>query len=79
VEVVKHNLIKHLVHLITLLQDDGSFFLDGRGFELRFGQQVTQDIHVLLQVVCQALGVVDSILSGGVGIDLGAQILNLEL
>lgn len=79
VQPVKHNLVVHLVHFLTLSDDHGSFLLDGHLFQLRSRQNIAQDVHTPRDVLLERLGVVDRVFPGGVCIQVRSAILHLQL
>lgn len=79
VQVVKDNLLVLLVDLLELSGDDLSFSVNGRLGQLGVLQNVGQNLHRLGHVVLERLGVVDGGLSRGVGVEVAAHVLNVEL
>jgi hypothetical protein len=79
VQVVKDDLLELLVHLLLLTKDHVPLPLDGRLVELRVLENVREDVNGLVDVLVERLGVVDSLLAGGVGVEVGAEVLDLEL
>lgn len=79
VKVVKDDLLVLLVNLLLLPQDDVPLALNGRSLELRVLQNVRDDVNSLVDVLAERLGVVDGLLARRVGVEVGAQVLDLEL
>lgn len=79
VQVVKDNLLKLLVNLLLLAEDDITLALDSTRLELASLENVGDDLDTLSNVLSERLGVVDSLFPRGVGVEVGAQVLNLEL
>lgn len=79
VEVVKDNLLLELVDLLLLTEDDITLALNSGGLELGVLEDVRDDVDSLVNVLAEGLGVVDSLLAGGVGVEVGAEVLDLEL
>lgn len=79
VQVVEDNLLVLLVDLLELPGDDLSFSVNSRLGQLGVLQNVGEDLHRLGHVVLERLGVVDGGLSRGVGVEVAAHVLNVEL
>jgi hypothetical protein len=79
VKVVEDNLLNLLVNLLLLPQDNVTFPLNRADLELRTGKDVGDDLDGLGNVLRERLGVVDGLLAGGVGVEVGTEVLNLEL
>ena len=78
-QVIEDNLLHLLVHLLLFSQNNVSFPLDCRSLQFRVLQNVGDDVDGLVDVLAEALGVVDGLLSGRVGVEMGTQVLDLEL
>lgn len=78
-QVVKDDLLELLVHLLLLTKDHVPLPLDGRLVELRVLENVREDVNSLVDVLVERLGVVDGLLPRGVGVEVGAKVLDLEL
>ena len=79
VQVVKDNLLHHLVYLLLLSQDDIALPLDGGLLELAVLQDIADDIHCFRHIISECFGVVDGLLPAGVGVQVCAQVLDLQL
>lgn len=79
VQVVEDNLLHLLVHLLLLTQDDVSLTLDSGWLELGVLQDVGEDVDGGGNVGVERLGVIDGVLTGGVGVEVTAHVLDLEL
>lgn len=79
VEVIENNLFQLLVNLLLLPQDDISFPFNSATIELRVLENVADNIDRLRNILAEALGIVDSLLPRGIGIEVGTKILNLQL
>ncbi|KAI3480564.1 hypothetical protein L1887_57284 [Cichorium endivia] len=79
VKVVEHDLLLELVNLLLLAEDDVALALDRGVLELRVLQDVRDDVDGLVDVLAEGLGVVDGLLSRGVGVEVSAEVLDLEL
>lgn len=77
VEVVKNNLLKLLIDLFLLPENNAALPLNGRILELRVLQNVADDVHGHRDVFAEAFGVVNGLLAGGVGIKMSANIFDL--
>lgn len=78
-QVIKYDFLILLVNLFLLPQDDIPFPLNGRRLELRVLQNVRDDVYCLVDVLAERLGVVDGLLSRGVGVEVSSQVLDFEL
>lgn len=63
VQVVKNNLLKLLVNLLLLAQDDVALALDGGRLELRVLEDIGKDVDSLGNIGVERLGVVDGVLA----------------
>ena len=63
VEVVEDNLLKLLINLLLLAQDNITLTLDGSGFELGVLEDIGQNVDGLGDIVVEGLGVVDGVLA----------------
>lgn len=77
--MVEYDLLILLVNLLLLAEDDVPLALDGRRLELRVLENVRDDVNSLVYVLAESLGVVDCLLARGVGIEVSAEVLDLEL
>lgn len=78
-QVVKDNLLHHLVDLLLLSQNDISLPLNGRLLELAVLEDIADDVDCFWDVVPEGLCVVYGLLARGVGVQVGAEVLDLEL
>jgi hypothetical protein len=79
VQVVKHDLFQLLVNLFLLSEDDVSLPLDRIFLQLRVLQNVRDNADGAGDVLLERLGVVDGLFSRRVGVQVGTNVLNLEL
>lgn len=77
--MVKDNLLHLLVNLLLLAKDDVALALDRGVLKLRVLENVADNVHGLADVLAEALGVVHGLLARGVGVQVCAKVLNLEL
>lgn len=78
-KVVKDNLFGLLVDLLLLPQDDAPLPLDRSRLEQAALEDVADDLDTLADVGPEGLGVVDGLLARGVGVEVRAEVLDLEL
>ena len=78
-KVIEDDLLKLLVNLLLLAEDHVPLPLDGARLELRVLQDVRDDVDSGTDVLAECLGVVDGLLSGSVGVEVGTNVLDLEL
>ncbi len=76
-EMVEDDVVRRVVGLADLLQDDAALALDLLGGEGAVGQDVADDVGPERQVLLQQLDVVGGLLARGVGVDVAADILDL--
>lgn len=79
VQVVKDNLLILLLNLFLLPKNDIALPLNRRLFELGVLENVGENVDRLGHVLVERLGVVDGLLAGGVGVQVGAEVFDLEL
>jgi len=79
VEMIKHDLLVLLVNLLLLTQDDIAFALNGTSFELGVLEDVGDDVDGLRDILAEALGVVNRLLTRSVRIEMCADILHFNL
>lgn len=79
VQVVKDNLLILLLDLFLLPKDDIALPLNRRLFELGVLENVGEDVDCLGHVLVKGLGVVDGLLAGSVGVEVGAEVFDFEL
>lgn len=79
VQVVKDNLLILLLNLFLLPKNDIALPLDRRLFELGVLENVGENVDGLGHVLVERLGVVDGLLAGSVGVEVGAEVFDLEL
>lgn len=79
VQVVKDNLLILLLDLFLLPKNDIALPLNRRLFELGVLENVGENIDRLGHVLVERLGVVDCLLARGVGVQVGAEVFDLEL
>ena len=78
-QVVKDNLLHLLVNLLLLAKDDIALTLDGIVVQGRVLENVGEDLDRLGDVGLEGLCVVDSLLARGVGVQVSAHVLDLDL
>mmetsp|Transcript_18551 Transcript_18551/g.58118 ORF Transcript_18551/g.58118 Transcript_18551/m.58118 type:complete len:521 (-) Transcript_18551:9-1571(-) len=79
VQAVKDHLLRGLLHFLHLAQDDAALKVEVRLVQRGVLQDVREDVHALPQVLLEALGIVDSLLPGGVGVQVSPHVLDLLL
>jgi hypothetical protein len=79
VQVIKDNLLHLLVNLLLLTENDITLTLDGIVVQGRVLENVREDLDRLGDVGLEGLGVVDSLLSRGICVQVSAHVLNLHL
>jgi hypothetical protein len=79
VQVVKHNLLKLLVNLFLLPQDDIPLSLNRRLVQFGVLQDVAEDVNSLGNILVETFRVVYGLLPGCVGIEVGSNILDFKL
>lgn len=79
VQVVKDNLLILLLDLFLLPKNDIALPLNRRLFELGVLENVGENVDRLGHVLVERLGVVDGLLAGSVGVEVGAEVFDLEL
>jgi hypothetical protein len=79
VKVIKDDLLELLVDLLLLPQDNVPLPLNRAALQLAPLQNIRDDLDTLANVLPEALGIVDGLLATGVGVEVRAQVLNLEL
>ena len=79
VQVVKDDLLLELVNLLLFTEDHIALALNGRVFELGVLENVGDDVNGLVDVLAESFGIVDGLLSGGVGVKVGTEVLDFEL
>lgn len=79
VKVVEDDLLRELLDLLLLAQDHVALALDGASLELRVLQDVGNNVNSLAHIVAERLGVVDSLLTRSVRIQVSTEVLNLNL
>jgi hypothetical protein len=77
--VVEDDLLHLLINLLLLPYNDVPFPLNSPLLELRVLEDIRDDVDGLGHVLAEGLGVVDGLLAGGVGVEVGAEVLDLEL
>jgi hypothetical protein len=77
--MVKHDLLILLVDLLLFAQDDVALTLDGATFKLGVLEDVGDDVDGLGNVLAEALGIVDGLLTRRVRIKMSAEVFHLEL
>lgn len=78
-QVVKDNLFILLLDLFLLPENDIALPLDRRLFKLGVLENVGEDVDGLGDVLVERLGVVDGLLAGGVGVEVGAEVFDFQL
>jgi hypothetical protein len=78
-EVIKDNLLELLVDLLLLPQDNITFPLYGGVLQLRVLQNVRDDVDSDGDILAETFGVVYSLFTGSVGIEVCANVFDLEL
>ena len=79
VQVVKDNFLELLVDFLLLAQNDVSFTLDSLLLQLGVLQNVGDDTDGAADVLLESLGIVDSLFSRRVGVQVGAHVFNFQL
>lgn len=79
VEVVEDNLLELLVDLLLLTENDIALALDGGLLKLGVLENVGDDVDDGRDILVECLGVVNGLLTRSVGVQVGAEVLNLEL
>lgn len=79
VQVVKDNLLHLLVNLLLLAENDIALALNGIVVQGRVLENVGKNLNRLGDVGLEGLGVVDSLLAGSVGVQVGTHVLDLDL
>lgn len=74
--MIKHNLLKLLIHLLLFPQDHIPLSLDSRLVQLRVLQNIAQDINSLRDVLVETFRIVDGLFSGCVGVQVGTDVFN---
>lgn len=78
-QMVKNDLLHLLIHLLLLPQYNIPLPLNSRILQLRVLQNIRNNINRLRHVLAEALGVVHRLLAGRVRVEVGAEVLDLEL
>lgn len=78
-KVVKHDFFKLLVNLLLFPYNDVSFAFHGRTVELRVLEDVRDDVDSNWNILAEALGIVHSLFTGGICIEVSTNVLNLKL
>ena len=78
-QVVEDNLLELLVNLLLLADDNVALALDRRRLELRVLEDIGDDVDRGRDVLPEALRVVHGLLAGGVGVEMGTEVLDFEL
>lgn len=79
VKAVEDDLLLLLLDLLHLAEDDIAFAVDGCGVEGGVLKDVAEDLHSLGDVLLEHLGVVDGLLTRGVGVEVATHVLDLHL
>ena len=79
VQVVENDLLQLLVNLLLLPEDNIPLPFDGILLQLGVLQDVRDDTDGAGHVLLESLGVVDGLLSRSVGVQVGTNVLDLEL
>ena len=79
VQVVEDDLLQVHLDLLHLPEDDSPLPLDLLLAEGGVGQDVREDLHGAVQVAGEALGVEYGLLPAGVGVEVSAHVLDLQL
>lgn len=78
-EVVENNFFQLLVNLLLLPQYNIPLSFDCRRVQLGVLKDVADNVNSLRHILLEALGIVDSLFSRCVGVEMGTNVLNLEL
>ena len=70
--MIEHDFLDLLVYLLGLSQYDVPFSFHRGGLELGVLENIGEDVHSLVDVGVEGFGVVDRVLSAGVGIEMTA-------
>src|SRR5438874_3114295 len=76
-EIIEDDVVRRVVRLTDLLQDDGALALKLGGVEARMQQDVGQDVERERHVLFQHLGVIGRALARGIGVEMAADRLDL--
>jgi len=79
VQVIEDNLLHLLVDLLLLAEDDIALTLNSLVVQGRVLEDIREDLNRLGDIGLEGLGVVDSLLARGVGVQVSAHVLNLDL
>jgi hypothetical protein len=79
VQLVQDDLLVLLVHLLGLAKNHIALAGDGSLVQLGVLQNVRQDLDSLGHIVLEDAGVIHGLFSGGIGIEVAADILDLNL
>ena len=78
-KVIENNLFQLLVDLLLLPKDDIPLTLNSRAIKLRVLKDITNNINRLSHIFPEALRIINGLFPRGVGIQMGAKVLNLQL
>lgn len=78
VQMVEHDFLQIGLHFLHLAQNNSALAFNFSLTQLRILNDVGEDFHRLRHILGQTLGVEHRLLPGRVGVQVGAQILNLE-
>lgn len=78
-QVVENNLLQVGLHLLHLSEDDTTFPLNLCLAQFGVLHDISQDLDGLGNVFGQAFGIVDSLFSAGIGVQLRPEILDFDL
>ena len=77
--MVEDDFLQLLVHLFLLTQNHVSLPFDRARLEFAVLKDVGEDVDGGWDVVVEGFGVVDGVFSAGVGVEMAAHVLDLEL
>lgn len=75
-EMVEHDIVRRVVRLADLLQDDAALALEFRRIEGGMAEDVADDVDTEGEILLQQLDVIGGLLARGVGVDVAADILD---
>jgi len=78
VQVIKYDLFQLLVYLLLLPQDNVTFFLYRRRFELRILQDITDDVYRNWNVFAETFRIINRLFAGCVRVQMSTQVLDLN-
>lgn len=76
--MVEHNFFKLFINLLLFAEDDVTFALNSTILEFRVLQNIADDVNSCGDVLAEALGVIDGLFAGSVGVEVCAEVLDLD-